>query len=134
VELSGHGNTIVLAARPDSVRAARKTLARDLSQRSVDSESTFNVLLVASELITNAIEHGSRPGDDVELAWAIGPNQVQIIVRDNARPGRAPIALTSDSERPNGRGLHLVERLASWNEQIVNGRREVAAEVSIAGG
>lgn len=134
MEPSGHGNTIVLAARPDSVRAARKTLARDLSHRSVDPESTYNVLLVASELITNAIEHGSRPGDTVEIAYVIGSSQVQIIVRDNARHGGAPMALTSDSERPNGRGLHLVERLADWNEQIVNGRREVSAEVPIAGG
>ena len=133
MELSEHGNTIVLAARPDSVRAARKTLARDLSQRSVDSESTFNVLLVASELIANAIEHGSLPGDDVELAYAIGAAQVQIVVRDHARHGRAPMALTSDSNRLNGRGLHLVERLASWNERIVSGRREVSAEVPIAG-
>lgn len=134
MELSEHGNTIVLAARPDSVRAARKTLARDLSHRSVGSESTFNVLLVASELIANAIEHGSRPGDEIEVAYVIGSSEVQIIVRDNARHGRAPMALTSDSERPNGRGLHLVERLATWKEQIVNGRREVCAEVPIAGG
>lgn len=133
MELNEHGNTIVVAAQPDSVRVVRKTLARELSDRHVDSESAFNVLLVASELIANAIEHGSRPGDEVALAYTIGSKQVQIVVRDNARRGRAPTALTSDAERANGRGLHLVERIASWEERIVNGRREVSAEVPIAG-
>jgi anti-sigma regulatory factor (Ser/Thr protein kinase) len=134
VELNEHGNTIVVPAQPDSVRVVRKTLAQELSERDVDSESTFNVLLVASELIANAIKHGSRPGDEVALVYAIGSKQVQIVVRDNARRGRAPMALTSDAERANGRGLHLVERIATWDERIVNGRREVSAEVPIAGG
>ena len=58
----------------------------------------------------------------------------QIVVRDNARLRRAPTTLTSDWDRLNGRGLQLVERLGSWNERIVNGRREVVAEVPIVGG
>lgn len=122
---------MVLSAQPESVAVARRTLARDLSLQNVDSESTFAVLLVASELIANAIEHGSRPGDQVEVAYVIASGRVHLAVRDNARLRRAPMALTADSERVNGRGLHLIERLASWDERIVDGRREVQAIVTI---
>lgn len=94
MELSEHGNTIVVPAQPDSVRVVRKTLARELSDRQVDSESTFNVLLVASELIANAIEHGSRPGDEVALAYTIGSKQFNSLcatTRDEAeRRQRSP--------------------------------------------
>ena len=39
------------------------------------------------------------------------------------------MALTPDERRPAGRGLQIVEQLAAWSERVVDGRREVRAEL-----
>jgi hypothetical protein len=42
-----------------------------------------------------------------------------------------PVALTPDQQRPAGRGLGIVERLAEWSERVVDGQRGVCAELTL---
>lgn len=120
-----------LAAEPRSVSIARRLLAQLLDARGVRSEQKSNALLVASELVANAIRHGSRPGDEIAVEFAVQPRCVRIRVRDPVRSASAPIALSADERRPSGRGLQIVEQLAEWSERIVHGRREVWAKVML---
>jgi anti-sigma regulatory factor (Ser/Thr protein kinase) len=118
-----------LAADPRSVSTARRLLAEILDATGVRGEPRSHALLVTSELVTNAISHGSRAGDEIAVEFAVQPRRVRICVRDPIRGGSALVALTPDERRPAGRGLQIVEQLAAWSERVVDGRREVRAEL-----
>jgi anti-sigma regulatory factor (Ser/Thr protein kinase) len=120
-----------LAAEPRSVSRARRLLAQILDAASVRGEPRWQALLIASELVTNAINHGSRPGDEIAVEFAVQPRRVRICVRDPIRGSSAVVALTPDERRPAGRGLQIVEQFADWSERVVDGRREVRAELDL---
>jgi anti-sigma regulatory factor (Ser/Thr protein kinase) len=120
------------AADGRSVSAARRLLAQILDAAGVRGEPRSHALLVASELVTNAISHGSRTGDEITVEFAVQPRRVRICVRDPIRRGSsALVALSPDERRPAGRGLQIVEQLADWSERVVDGRREVRAELAL---
>jgi anti-sigma regulatory factor (Ser/Thr protein kinase) len=122
---------VSLPAEPVSVARARVLLGDVLEQARVEGDTRAEALLVASELVTNAISHGSRPGDSIGVQYKLEADRLSIVVRDAARARRAPVSLTADEHRPAGRGLNIVERLAEWSERIVDGRREVRAELTL---
>jgi anti-sigma regulatory factor (Ser/Thr protein kinase) len=71
---------------------------------------TFALELVVSELVTNAVRHGSGP---IVLTLADTGGGVRVGVHDHGR--RLPETRRPDSRSPGGRGLRMVERLsASW--------------------
>lgn len=89
---------------------------------------TDAVLLVASELVTNAVRHGSG---DVELRVEIGPGDVRLEVLDE---GHADVRLAPTKPPPTalgGRGLHLVSEVSRrWGSDIDDaGRTVVWAEL-----
>lgn len=68
------------------------------------------VLLVVSELATNAVLHS---GTDFEVQVAASAGTVRVAVSDGG-PGR-PVMLSPPPEAPHGRGLQIVNGLAtSW--------------------
>jgi anti-sigma regulatory factor (Ser/Thr protein kinase) len=72
-------------------------------------------LLLTSELVTNAVVHGSAP---VSLLLRHGPGRVRIEVSDTGSdlPARPDPQLTATGE--SGRGLQLVDALASdWGSE-----------------
>jgi anti-sigma regulatory factor (Ser/Thr protein kinase) len=121
-----------LRAEPSSVSAARRLLVGVLDAADVRGAPKSNALLVASELVTNAISHASRSGDDeIAVEFAVRPRCVRICVRDPIRGKSTPVALTPNHDRPTGRGLQIVEQFAVWSERVINGRREVQAELRL---
>lgn len=120
-----------LAAEPRSISTARRLLAQLLAAAGVSGESRSDALVVASELVANAITHGSHSGDEIRVAFAVLPRRVRISVCDPLRGRSAVAALSPDDQRPAGRGLQIVEQLAEWSERVVEGRREVRAELML---
>jgi anti-sigma regulatory factor (Ser/Thr protein kinase) len=120
-----------LAAEPRSISTARGLLAQILAAAGVRGESRSDALIVASELVANAISHGSRSGDEIKVEFAVLPRRVHICVLDPLRGRSALAALSPDEHRPAGRGLQIVEQLAEWSEGVVDGRREVRAELML---
>lgn len=95
-----------LAAEPASARAARRFVVDVLAGVATpDLEET--VILLASELVTNAVVH---VGGEVEVLVRLTPTAVRVEVTDSSdatpTPRRAGVDDTS------GRGLALVEALA----------------------
>jgi anti-sigma regulatory factor (Ser/Thr protein kinase) len=123
--------TASLPAEPEAVATARALLQRTLERAGFEEDRCFEALLVASELVTNAVTHGSRPGDEVIVNISLDGSLLRIAVRDAARGRSVPLALTPDEERSAGRGLAMVDWLAEWSERIVDGRREVRAQLSL---
>ncbi|MGV3759968.1 MAG: ATP-binding protein [Actinomycetota bacterium] len=93
------------------------------------AEATDGVLLVASELITNAVRHGVG---EVELRIIVEPECIRLEVLDG---GHATVVAPSENPAPSalgGRGLLLVQGVADrWGSSFeTDGRTLVWAEVA----
>ncbi|WP_380282035.1 ATP-binding protein [Kitasatospora purpeofusca] len=68
-------------------------------------------LLLVSELVTNAVVHGSPYDNRVLLELSADPVRLRIEVHD-ARGDRAPLLRGADRDDESGRGLLLVKSLS----------------------
>ncbi|MEU6405304.1 ATP-binding protein [Streptomyces sp. NPDC046985] len=107
-------------------RAARHIVRKTLAGKT-DSEYTDDVVLVADELVGNAVEHA---GAALDISLDVYDWGVTVQVRDGgedttAVPGMPPAA---DEDDEGGRGLFLVDVLASaWAVQRdKKGKRVIA--------
>ena len=96
-----------------SVKAARDHVARLVVANSLDL-LLDDTEVVTSEIVTNAIMHGSPAGLAVLLEVAVADSAVRVSVLDYS--DRVPVLreLPPDDAQ-SGRGLHLIDSLAkSW--------------------
>lgn len=118
---------------PASAAAVRRELAIDLDQHGVATDSVQDVVLVASELVGNAVRHGSVPGDDAawNVEWTVQPDAVVISVDD---PSDAmPVVQHPAPDAPCGRGLAIVSALShDWGVLRLPQGKRVWASVRIA--
>ncbi len=107
---------ILLAAGPEAAKAARDFTKATLREWQLD-DLTQEAVLLASELVTNAIRHGqcaSAAGDGrakVELAWHRQASRVICLVTD--RSPLPPVLGTADRDSESGRGLQVVQAIAA---------------------
>src|SRR4051794_13738457 len=103
---------LTLPPVPESVRQARRALAR----AGIDPDIDHTVSLLTSEVVTNAIRHAAAHGD-IQMAAAFEPGYARIEVLDRG-PGFAPRVRHGHG----GFGLRLVEKLASrWGVERAAG-------------
>ena len=101
-------HSFALPPAPTSPREARARAARELEDWG-DADARHAVLLLISELVTNAVVH-ARSTVTVDLAVTDdGP----VLVRVHDESPVRPIARRHHADRPGGRGLHLLESLAA---------------------
>src|ERR1700752_4388377 len=104
----------VLPGTADSASAAR-LMARQLLGDSDPAVET--VMLLVSELVTNAIVHSQSgaPGGTVTVALCPVSAGVLVQVRDDGGPSEPCLAETGTDGAEHGYGLQLVDALAdSW--------------------
>ena len=108
----------VLPAEARSAARARALITQRLAD--LPAESLEVVLLLTSELVTNAVRHARGPVG-LHLAWSDRDVRVEVEDQSPERPVVRPI----DREALNGRGLVLVDGLANgWGVQSTeNGKR-----------
>ncbi|MEV6649173.1 SpoIIE family protein phosphatase [Streptomyces sp. NPDC051219] len=113
---------------PEAVMHARRFTARTLRAWSVVEELDV-VLLVVSELVTNAVAHTQG---EVRLDLTLGEERLRIAVHD-ASP-RTPVKpAIVDWEATGGRGILIVEAVsASWGSVPLGGGKQVWAEIAVA--
>ena len=78
------------------------------TMRDLPDEALETVLLLTSELVTNAVLHGAGPVS-VHVAW--GEGKLRVEVGDQAP--ELPVLRPLDAAAPNGRGLLFVDSLSS---------------------
>ena len=101
-----------LPAEPASVRRARSAVS-DALPDGLLPQLRFDLSLLTSELVTNAVRHGARPEDDelIELVLWAADGHYWLAVSD---PGTGKPTLTApDLHAEGGRGLALVDTLAT---------------------
>ncbi|WP_330321041.1 ATP-binding protein [Streptomyces clavifer] len=96
-----------------SVPQARHAV-RDLLDRQgvpVDDDVLHGLLLIVSELVTNAVKHAALLSPELVVEAAIGAEWIRVSVEDN-HPYR-PTALVTDHGQTGGRGLLLVREVTA---------------------
>ncbi|MFJ7338105.1 ATP-binding protein [Streptomyces sp. NPDC101110] len=94
-----------------SVPQARHAV-RDLLRRQgvpVSDDLAQGLLLIVSELVTNAVKHAAVLSPTIAVELAVGADWLRVSVEDN-HPYR-PTALETDHGRTGGRGLLLVREV-----------------------
>jgi anti-sigma regulatory factor (Ser/Thr protein kinase) len=115
-----------LPAASTTPGAARRFVGQLAMRRRLQTPSG-DLAVIVSELVTNAVEHGTGPVDVLVRWWEQG---LRVEVTTALTPGR-PERLHPSAAAPTGRGLSLVEALSrSWGHTDVGQRRTVWALVS----
>lgn len=94
---------------PEAVGAARAAVGTFLAG-TVTEERLFDLQLLVSEVVTNAVRHGgARHEERVDLRIAVMDDQVRLEVRDPG-PGFHDVApVLPETDRGGGYGLYLVD-------------------------
>lgn len=122
VEVMGDGASVgvsrlelQLPHTSESVRRARRTIAAFLDPSEVPVSVVEDLLLLVSELVTNAVVHAASPAV-VRLDADV--TRIKVAVADRDAEG-APRVTGSDPLSSSGRGVMLVDRLASrWGVEV----------------
>ncbi|MBP0458867.1 ATP-binding protein [Streptomyces montanisoli] len=93
---------------PRARHAVRELLARQAVP--ADGDVVQSLLLIVSELVTNAVRHAAVLSPEIAVEIAVGADWLKVSVEDN-HPYR-PKALERDQARTGGRGLLLVRELS----------------------
>jgi DNA-binding NarL/FixJ family response regulator len=115
--------TADLPAEASSVRAARALVVDALGEEG--EELLFSLELLISEVVTNAVQHANAaPRIEAQL----GPDSVRVAVYDD--DPLLPKHRQPDADRPGGRGLHLLDRIATrWGAEPAEGGKVVWFEL-----
>jgi len=106
---------ITLPPVPESARVAREFTTTALRKWHLDPLIS-DAVLIASELVTNAISHGTTatgsegPGL-VELTWSYQISRVICVITDRAT--EPPVMAPADTDAESGHGLRIVAALAA---------------------
>jgi len=104
---------------PGIARAAATGLCQDAG---IDQSSCFTVVLLVSEVVTNAVLHSEGPVDSpIGLHISVGEDVVRVTVTD-AGEGFTPVPRDPESREGGGYGLYLLEKSASrWGVSALDG-------------
>lgn len=121
----------MLCVRPEPASAAlvRERIAADLTADNVTRDSVADVVLVASELVGNAVVHAAQR-QDLDVTWEYENGWVVVRVRDGSDQQPRPRNAAPDAG--NGRGLAIVAAVADeWGVHRLARGKQVWARVPI---
>ena len=95
-------------ARPAAIGRARHDVEDALALADVDPRTSGDVMLLVSELVTNAVRHAR--GDQFEVRLEVRPDALRLEVHDEGSGFHPKIQPSDDGT--GGYGLYIVERLA----------------------
>jgi anti-sigma regulatory factor (Ser/Thr protein kinase) len=123
---------LAVAHDPTSAAVVRHAIAADLGGQRVVPDCIDDVVLVASELVANAVVHAPTPlvEDGLTITWEVEPDSVVVQVIDESP--ELPYRRTADDTDARGRGLFIVAALAlDWGVRRTRHGKQVWARVPI---
>jgi anti-sigma regulatory factor (Ser/Thr protein kinase) len=116
---------LTLPAEPTSVSRARRLVSTALTAWDLD-HLTDEVVLLTSELVTNAVIHARTP---FEVALSVSDQVLRVVVADGSPA--VPLRKSYGATATTGRGLELVETIArQWGTEPREAGKVVWFEIS----
>ncbi|MDF1605671.1 ATP-binding protein [Nocardioides sp. YIM 152315] len=126
---TGPSTRLRIAPSAASAPVARTVVRRLLDDAGVDTEVRQTAELLATELVSNAVEHG---GGSSYLDAVVGPDAVRLEVTD-PNPALPTPSPSLDDLDERGRGLLLIAALASrWGAERHPPGKTVWCEIALA--
>ena len=124
--------TLAVRHDPTSAALVRHSIADDLAGNGIDSDSIDDVVLVASELVGNAVTHASAGFErGLDVTWDVERDAVVIRVLDGSPD--LPRQRSTDATATSGRGLTIVAALADdWGVRRNEHGKQVWARIAIS--
>lgn len=124
MQLPGTGvYSVELGAKPEAVRAARSYVTSVLAAWAIPQDVINMAALLASELATNALTHGTAAGGTFTVEVRSYGCCIGVEVSDGSPA--APVVRAPTSETEHGRGLLLVTEVAdSWGYYFGSNHRK----------
>ncbi|WP_345714183.1 SpoIIE family protein phosphatase, partial [Kineococcus glutinatus] len=120
------GTLLVLEPAATAVRAARAHVRARCREAGVDEDVCDTTVLLASEIVTNALIHGRS---EARLRVLLTPQAVRVEVGDDN--ARHPVRVERNDEALDGRGMNILEVLAAaWGVREEPAGKVVWFEVS----
>jgi anti-sigma regulatory factor (Ser/Thr protein kinase) len=119
---SDQTQVIELDGDPDAPSRGRHAVTEVLDGWGCESGTREDLLLVVSELVTNAVVHGAEP---IVVTMVRAPERVRVEVTDGADASSPHGNPRPRADAENGRGLAVVTRLAvawGWRATPGNGK------------
>lgn len=114
--MAGEDPSVHFPAELASVRTARQWAARSVRDHGGSLLAQRLVMLLASELVTNAIKYGP-PDATIAIDAHYTDGTARILVTDHSR--ELPVILDPAAEATGGRGMRLVDKLATaWGVDV----------------
>ncbi|MFS0885870.1 ATP-binding protein [Aeromicrobium sp. 179-A 4D2 NHS] len=113
---------------------ARTKLAAFLTLNRIPLPVIDNALIVLSEMIANAVAHGTPDVDGtMEISWSIVDGHLDLSVRDSGHGAESDMTPRPfDEDSLGGRGLSIISRVAdNWSVDLSQGTC-VRAELALA--
>lgn len=106
-------------------KRAPSRVRRALAGALTDTWIVGDVMLIASELVTNAVTHsGGSPEDELIVELTRADERLVVSVSDPGRSGKQAVPDAARSSAFGGTGLQIVEQLTSrWGAERGNGYR-----------
>ncbi|HMB93995.1 MAG TPA: ATP-binding protein [Rhodothermales bacterium] len=107
-----------LASHFDNLERVVEETQRFMKDLTDDEDFAYHIVLLTSEAVTNAMEHGNGfdPEKEVELDLQVFANRIEIAVEDEGtgfKPDTVPDPLAQEQLLiDRGRGLFLMEEMA----------------------
>lgn len=122
---------LAVAHDPTSAAAVRRSIAADLVDARVAPDCIEDVVLVASELVSNAVVHAPKAlPAELTVHWELQPDSVVVEVVDDS-PDLPRRRVTKETDT-RGRGLFIVAALAlDWGVRRTSGGKQVWARVPV---
>ena len=118
---------MIIKSIPENLRQVEKFVDELSEELKLSDEIYGNILIATLEAVNNAIIHGNKKQEDldVEILMEQTPEYILISVKDQG-PGFNPKSIPDPTapenlEKVNGRGVFLMERLSDKIEFLQNG-------------
>lgn len=115
--------TLLVPHEPVSAARVRHAIFDDLEAHGIDRESIDSVVLIASELMANAVRHADAGQQGLRVSWELDADAVRVDVADEDPDIPSP-RIPQPSEA-GGRGLTIVDALSyEWGfDRLPRGKR-----------
>lgn len=124
--------SLAIASDPTSAALVRRSIADDLESERVTPDSIDDVVLVASELVGNAVLHAATGTDqNLDVTWEVEPEAVVVRVLDGSP--ELPRQRSTNENETGGRGLSIVAAIAAdWGVRRNDSGKQVWARIPIS--